>query len=191
MAVEAGADALGFIFFEESKRYIPPAEAARIISKLPPFLTKVGVFVNASQKAVEETISLTGINTLQFHGEESAKYCAGFSLPTIKAMGIRDPLSIEALKQFSSSSGFLLDAYVPGQRGGTGATFNWKLALEAKLLGKPIILAGGLTPENISRAVSEVAPYAVDVSSGVEIHSGKKDLKKVHDFIHFAKLAKI
>src|SRR5205814_9992656 len=98
------ADALGFIFFEARQRYIPPAEAARIISKLPPFLTKVGVFVNASQKAVEEIISLTGINTLQFHGEESAKYCAGFSLPTIKAMGIRDPLSIEALKQFSNAS---------------------------------------------------------------------------------------
>jgi phosphoribosylanthranilate isomerase len=187
-AVEAGADALGFMFFTGSKRYITPAEARKLTLQLPPFILRVGVFVNPSQEEVTEAIGTAGINALQFHGEETPGYCASFSLPVIKAIAIRDASSLDALQQYSPSA-FLLDAYVPGERGGTGETFNWKLALNAKTLGKPIILAGGLTPKNVGPAISEVAPYGVDVSSGVESAPGKKDPKKIEDFIRAAKAA--
>lgn len=187
-AAEAGADALGFVFYEQSPRHITLAAAKDIIRQLPPFIVKVGVFVNAEEELVYRAIADCGLNLLQFHGDESPEYCVQFGLMSMKAFRVRDVGSLSALAEFNTDA-FLLDAYAPDKLGGTGATFNWNLALEAKKLGKPIFLAGGLTPENVGEAVRKVQPYAVDVSSGVEALVGKKDHAKVRDFVRAAKHA--
>ena len=188
-AADAGADALGFIFYAGSPRYVTPAAAARIIAQLPPFISKVGVFVDDSLDSIIEIASTSGIDTIQLHGSESPELCdalARESFKVIKAVRIKDQDSLKQLKNFRTSA-FLLDSYVPGQLGGTGAKFNWDLAIQAATLGTPIILAGGLVAENIRDALSKVAPYAVDVSSGVESAPGKKDLEKVRAFIAAAR----
>jgi phosphoribosylanthranilate isomerase len=190
-AVESGADALGFIFFSGSPRYLSPDAAARIIAQLPPFVVKVGVFVDAPRDGVLEIAHSTGIDAIQLHGSESAAECeqlAGTRLKVIKAFRMKDTGTLEEIATYPVSA-FLLDSYVPGQLGGTGAKFNWDLALNAKQFGRPIILAGGLDPENVSDAVAKVGPYGVDVSSAVEISPGKKDLEKVRRFIARAKQA--
>jgi len=185
-AAEAGADALGFIFYEESPRYVAIEAASAIIRRLPPGIVKVGVFVNAEDEFVLRAIGECGLNLLQFHGEETPDYCVQFGLMSMKAFRVRD---LESLKQLLSyqTDAWLLDAYSATQHGGTGERFNWKLALEARKWGKPIFLAGGLTPENVATAVKEVQPYAVDVSTGVESSPGKKDHDKVRAFIAAAK----
>ena len=193
VAVEAGAHALGFIFFSQSPRNISPAEAKRIIEQLPPFVARVGVFVNESFETILRIVKETGIDTVQLHGDESPELCeelARENLKVIKAFRIKDGNSLGALKDFRVSA-FLLDSYVPGQLGGTGAKFNWDLAVQASGLGTPIILAGGLVPENVRDAISKVAPYGVDVSSGVELElaPGKKDHAKVRAFIAAARSA--
>ena len=188
LAVEAGADALGFIFYERSSRFISPDNAKAIISKLPPFIARVGVFVNAPADQIERAIEQGGINVIQLHGDETAEFAAQFSIPVIKAIRVKNHESISTLATFQSSA-FLLDSYVEGQLGGSGATFNWTLAGKAKDLGRPIILAGGLTPLNIREAIRTVQPYGVDVSSGVEHSPGKKDAAKVSEFISNAKTA--
>lgn len=191
VAVDAGADALGFIFFPGSPRYVTPAAAARIIAQLPPFIAKVGVFVDESLAGIQETLTATGIDTVQLHGSESPALCEKLSesrLKIIKAFRVKDQSSLAALKDFRASA-FLLDSYVPGQLGGTGAKFNWDLAIQAAGFGTPIILAGGLLPENIGDAVSKVSPYGVDVSSGVESAPGKKHHAKVRAFITAARSA--
>lgn len=182
-AVEAGADALGFMFFEGSKRNLAPAAAAKIIRELPPFVAKVGVFVNASADIVRATVAECGLDTLQFHGEETPEFCRQFApLKVIKAFRIQDAASLQPLPDHAVDA-WLLDSYVPGQRGGTGERFNWELAAQAKELGRPVILAGGLTPENIADAVQQVWPFGVDVSSGVETAPGQKDAGLVRRFV--------
>ena len=189
VAVEAGANALGFMFYEPSPRNVSLAAAANIIRGLPPFVAKVGVFVNAAEPFIRQAIGECGIDTLQFHGEEPPEFCRQFApLKRYKAFRVRDRASLKALPQFDTDA-WLLDSYVPGKLGGTGAQFNWDLAVEAKQLGRPIILAGGLTPENVAAAVRRVQPYAVDVSSGVESAPRRKDARKLRDFIAAASAA--
>ena len=185
-AVEAGADALGFMFYDRSPRCISVPSAAAIIRDLPPFVVKVGVFVDASEDFVTRAIGECGLNLLQFHGAESPAYCRQFGLMSMKAFRIRDADSLKALTEYETDA-WLLDACVPDQPGGTGTTFPWDLAIEAKKLGRPIFLAGGLNPANVGQAIQCVQPYAVDVSSGVEAAPGRKDRQKVRDFIRAAK----
>ncbi len=185
-ATEAGADALGLMFYEPSPRNISLKAAAEIARKLPPFVIKVGVFVNAPEDVVLRAIGECGLNIVQFHGDETPDYCQLFPVMTVKAFRIRDAESLKALPDYPTDA-WLLDAYVADKLGGTGAKFNWDLAVEAQKLGRPIFLAGGLTPENVGEAVRKVRPYAVDVSSGVEASPGKKDHEKVRKFIREAK----
>jgi phosphoribosylanthranilate isomerase len=185
-AVEAGADLLGFMFYAPSPRNVSLRTAAEIARQLPPFVVKVGVFVNADEDLVTRAIGDCGLNLLQFHGDEPPEYCAQFGLMSMKAFRIRDVESLTALPAYPTEA-WLLDAFVKGKPGGTGEKFNWDLALEAKKFGKPIFLAGGLTPGNVAAAVKKVQPYAVDVSSGVEASPGKKDPAKVKAFIQAAK----
>ena len=185
-AAEAGADALGFVFYDQSPRHISVEAAASLIRKLPPFVIKVGVFVNAPEDLVVRAARECGLNLLQFHGEESPEYCLQFGLMSMKAFRIRDAASLQAARNYHTDA-WLFDAYAPGKPGGTGETFNWDLALQARDWGRPIFLAGGLTPENVAEAVRRARPYAVDVSSGVEAAPGKKDHAKVRAFIQAAK----
>ena len=182
-AVDAGADALGFMFYEPSPRNVSPEVAGNIIRELPPFVAKVGVFVNAAEKAVLETISFCGLDTLQFHGDETPEFCRKFSPRKVyKAFRIQNLESVQSLSAYKADA-WLLDGFASDKLGGSGEKFNWDLAIEARKLGRPIILAGGLNPENVADAVRKVRPYAVDVSSGVEAAPGKKDHAKVRAFI--------
>ncbi|MBC8094401.1 MAG: phosphoribosylanthranilate isomerase [Akkermansiaceae bacterium] len=181
-AAEAGADMIGLMFYERSPRNISIATAAEISRALSPFIVKVGVFVNPTEDAVLRAIGECGVTLLQFHGEETPEFCTQFGVMSMKAFRVRDAESLNALPNYQTDA-WLLDAYSPDAHGGTGAKFNWDLAIEAKKLGKPIFLAGGLTPENISDAVRKVEPFGVDVSSGVESAPGKKDHAKVRAFI--------
>lgn len=185
-AAEAGADALGFMFYEKSPRHISIPDAAAVVRQLPPFIMRVGVFVDASEDLVMRAIADCGLNMLQFHGRETPAYCSQFGLMSIKAFRIRDAESLRELSHYPTDA-WLLDAFVADKLGGTGEKFNWDLAIEAKKLGKPIFLAGGLTAENVAEAVKKVQPFAVDVSSGVEAQPGKKDHDKVRAFIRAAK----
>ncbi len=185
-AAEAGADALGFVFFEQSPRKVSLADAAGIIRALPPFIIKVGLFVNAEEDQVFRAIAECGLNLLQFHGEETPEYCLQFGLMSMKAFRVRDAASLAHLSAYQTEA-WLLDAFSPDKRGGTGQQFNWELAIEAQKLGRPVFLAGGLTPENVADAVAKVRPYGVDVSSGVEASPGRKSHEKVRAFIMNAK----
>ena len=189
-AVDAGADALGFVFCEASPRHITPESAADIIRELPPFVTAVGLFVNATEETVRETAERCGVHALQFHGEEPPSFCRKFKQKVIKAFRIRDESSLAQLSQYTPDA-WLLDSFVEGQHGGAGQSFNWTLAQRARPFCPRLILAGGLTPANVAEAVLQVSPYAVDVSSGVESAPGKKDAAKVRDFIQAAKGARV
>lgn len=182
-AAEAGADMIGLMFYERSPRHISFELATEISRSISPFVLKVGVFVNPEEDDVLRAISECGVNLLQFHGEETPEFCTRFGVMSMKAFRVRDAGSLLALPDYPTDA-YLLDAYSPDAHGGTGAKFNWDLALEAKQHGKPIFLAGGLTPENVGAAVRQVQPFAVDVSSGVESAPGKKDSAKVRAFIH-------
>ena len=186
VAAEAGADAIGFIFHEKSPRLVSLETAAEISRQLPPFVLRVGVFVNAPEEFVLRAISEVGLTMLQFHGDETPDFCAQFGLMSMKAFRIRDEKSLEELPKYQTDA-YLLDAFSATTLGGTGEKFNWDLAVEAQKFGKPIFLAGGLTPENVADAIRKVRPFAVDVSSGVEISAGKKDRAKVKAFIAAAK----
>jgi phosphoribosylanthranilate isomerase len=187
-AAEAGADALGFVFYESSPRRVAIESAAEIGRELPRGVLKAGVFVNAPEEFVRRAISQCGLDLLQFHGDETPEYCLKFGVKCMKAIRIRDAASLRSLTSYQTDA-WLLDAYASNQFGGTGHTFNWELAREAQRLGRPIFLAGGLTPENVAEAVRHVRPYGVDVSSGVEAAPGKKDRAKVKAFIEAAKTA--
>lgn len=185
-AVDFGVDALGFVFFQGSPRHISYDNAAAIIKKLPSFITSVGVFVNQDTEQIEEAIRLTGIDVVQLHGEEPPEMCA-VSRRIIKAIRVKSLESLDPLVHFKDKvSAFLLDAFTPDVYGGTGQIFNWDIAAYAKQFGR-IILAGGLTPDNIAEAIQRVRPYGVDVSSGVETEKGKKDHNKMKLFIEKAK----
>ena len=187
-AADAGADALGFMFYQSSPRFISLEAAAAIAQKLPSQIVKAGVFVDAPEELVLRAIAGCGLNLLQFHGNESPEYCLQFGLMSMKAFRIKDAASLQALAEYPTDA-WLLDSYVADKLGGTGERFNWDLARQAQQLGRPIFLAGGLTPENVAEAVRQVRPYAVDVSSGVEGSPGRKDHEKVRAFIKAAKAA--
>lgn len=187
-AVDAGADALGFMFYAKSPRFVPAEAAGEIIRRLPPFVAKVGVFVNPSEEEVRRAIAGAGIDTVQFHGAETTEFCARFGLKVIKAFRIRDEDSLKALPAYKVSA-WLLDSYVAGEFGGTGEKFSWDLAVAAGRLGCPVILAGGLKPENVADAVRQVRPFGVDVSSGVEAAPGRKAASMVRAFVRAAKTA--
>ena len=188
LAVEARADALGFVFYEKSPRHMTIPAAAAVAKHLPGFVMRVGVFVNALKAEVERATGECGLNLLQFHGDEPPEYCQQFELMSMKAFRMRDAGTLKELRRYRTSA-WLLDAYSPEAAGGTGEKFNWDLAVAAQKFGKPIFLAGGLTPENVTEAVRKVRPFGVDVSSGVEISPGKKDPAKVRAFIKAAKAA--
>lgn len=182
MAVAQGADALGFVFYQASPRYIDLAAAAQIIRQLPPFITPVGLFVNADAAFVRTAINVSGIQLCQFHGDEDEAFCRQFSIPYIKAIRVQQQTNLlQCEADYVTAQALLLDTYVAGVQGGTGKTFDW--AIIPPNLHKPVILAGGLTAENVKDAIRQVKPYAVDVSGGVEAQKGKKDLHKVSLFM--------
>jgi phosphoribosylanthranilate isomerase len=185
-ASDAGADALGFMFYEQSPRRLSFEAAAAITRELPPFVAKVGVFVDSALEFVNEAVARCGLDAVQLHGSETPDFCQRVHRPVIKAFRIDGPASLERVRDYQTAA-WLLDSFVAGKLGGTGVQFNWKLAARAKAWGRPILLAGGLTPENVAAAVEEVRPYGVDVSSGVERAPGKKDPEKMRAFIAAAK----
>lgn len=180
-AVECGADAIGLIFVEKSPRYSSLAAARVVAESLPPFVTVVGLFMDATAETVREALKVVPLNLLQFHGEESPAFCDQFGLPYIKVLRMRDNVNVVAFAQeYPNAAGILLDTYHE-KGGGTGQTFDWSLIPEDMPL--PLILAGGLNPENVASAVERVKPYAVDVSSGVESEPAIKDHNKIEQFI--------
>ena len=181
MAVEAGADALGFIFVPDTPRYLHPDKAAKIIEELPPFITTVGLFVNANQSEIDTIADSCSLDAVQLHGEEPPELCQALNRRVVKAFRVKDETSLANLQDYRVSA-YLLDTYVKGAMGGTGKVFDWNLAVKAKNYGR-IILAGGLNPENITLAISRVRPYGVDVSSGVEMRPGLKDPAKIKAFV--------
>lgn len=187
-AAAAGADALGFVFYDRSPRHVALDAAAAIVHQLPSFVVKVGVFLDAPEDMVYRAIADCGLTLLQFHGDETPEYCAQFGLMHMKAFRVRDAASLEALTQYPSDA-WLLDAWTADKPGGSGQKFNWDLAVAASKMGRPIFLAGGLTPENVAEAIQKVHPYGVDVSSGVEAAPGRKDHAKVRAFVKAAKSA--
>jgi phosphoribosylanthranilate isomerase len=181
-AVEAGADAIGFVFYAKSPRAVTIEQARGIVKALPPFITTVGLFVNASGQELRDILDAVPLDLLQFHGDESAQECESWQRPYIKALRVKAGDEIAAAcEAYPGASGILLDAYVEGIPGGTGEAFDWSLIPQG--LSKPIILAGGLTPDNVVEAVARVRPYAVDVSGGVEASKGIKDHGKIKAFI--------
>ena len=181
-AAEYGADAIGFVFYEPSPRYVSVERAASIARELPPFLTTVALFVNADADTIASVVDQVGIDLLQFHGQECPDFCARHRRPWIRAVRVKpDTDLLAAQAEFAAGRGLLLDAYRPGVPGGTGETFDWE-RIPGELAPR-IVLAGGLNPENISDAVRRVRPYAVDVSGGVEAARGIKDPHKIKAFI--------
>lgn len=183
-AVEAGADALGFIFYAKSSRCVTTLQAKRIIEKLPPFIATIGVFVDEEFGALLDAARTVGLSAVQLHGVETPEFCTLIhGVRVIKAARVRGIADIEALGAYDVSA-YLLDAYSPDAHGGTGLKCDWSVAAEGvATLKRPVILAGGLTPENVAEAVRAVRPYAVDVASGVEASPGIKDHEKVRAFI--------
>lgn len=185
-AVAAGADALGLVFYAKSPRSVTAEQAAVIARAVPPFVTLVGLFVDAASAEVEDILARVPLNLMQFHGSESADDCEQFRRPYIKALRMKDDLDVlAAMAGHPAARGFLLDAYRPGVPGGTGESFDWQRVPRGS--GQQIVLAGGLTPDNVARAIDEARPQAVDVSGGVEISPGHKDPHKVAAFIRAAK----
>ncbi len=185
-AAEFGADALGFVFYKGSPRYITPEKAREIISRIPPFVATVGVFVDEKTERIEQLMEQVGLDAAQFHGHEPPEACL-IPKRTIKAIRVKEITDLEPMRHYKVGA-FLLDTYSPGALGGTGQIFNWSIALDARPMGR-IILAGGLTPDNVAEAVLMVKPYGVDVSTGVELEKGIKDHEKMRLFIQRAKEA--
>ena len=188
VAVSHGADAIGLVFYPPSPRFIEIAAAAEIVSSMPAFVTCVGLFVNADQQDVTKAIELTGIDLLQFHGNECPDYCAGFDFPYIKALRMKEDINLlRERERYASARNLLLDTYIPGAPGGTGESFNWERIPQE--LAPEIILAGGLDPENVDSAIEAVKPYAVDVSGGVESSKGIKSAEKIEQFMRGVSIA--
>lgn len=184
---EYGADAIGFIFYKKSPRYIEPELAAEIVKRLPPFINPVALFVNESEERVRDILHLTGINIVQFHGDETPEYVSLFPQRVIKAIRVKDESTLASLTAYEASA-FLLDSYSPDAYGGTGKKFDWNAINETGSVNR-IILAGGLNADNVAYAVKLVRPYGIDASSGLESSLGIKDHKKVKDFISAARAA--
>lgn len=184
-AVEAGADALGFVFHSASPRNVSPDIARTIIGQLPPFVLAVGVFVNEDVKVVRDLMDSCGLALAQLHGDESAGYCESLGRPVLRAIRLKDRGSLLALAEYKGRArvrGFVVDAFSEAAFGGTGRIADWHLAAEAAAAA-PVILAGGLTAENVAEGIRTVRPYGVDVSSGVEASPGKKDHAKIAAFV--------
>ncbi len=180
VAVDAGAAAIGLNFWRPGRRYVAP-ETARVIARaLPPFVARVGVFVDEDASTISRIADLVGLDMLQLHGDESPEFCRQFTLPVIKGVKVRGPESLQGLDRYRVAA-FLLDTHVPGEAGGTGQRFDWALAVPVKKAG-PVILSGGLTDDNVAEAIRAAEPYAVDVASGVET-GGEKDPDKIRAFI--------
>jgi phosphoribosylanthranilate isomerase len=185
-AARSGADAVGLVFYERSPRHVSIAQAKQLADALPPFVSVVGLFVNAETAFVREVLAGVPLDLLQFHGEEAPEYCTQFPTPYIKAIRVDAEVDLlQCAASFRTAKGLLLDAHVEGIQGGTGATFDW--ALVPKQLPLPVILSGGLDAKNIAAAIRQVRPYAVDVSSGVEANKGIKDSAKIAAFINEVK----
>jgi phosphoribosylanthranilate isomerase len=182
MAVELGADAIGLVFYAPSPRSIDPEQARAIIATIPPFATTVGLFVDPTPEQVESVLRRCALGLLQFHGDEAPDFCRGFGLPYIKAARVRaDADLVQYLSRYQAAQGWLLDAYHDRLYGGTGESFDLKLI--PRDLARPVILSGGLTPDNVGAAVRQARPWAVDVSTGVEAAQGVKDAAKIAAFI--------
>jgi len=181
-AAKSGADAIGLVFYQRSPRYVSIAQAARLQAVLPPFVTSVGLFVDAEPAFVRAVLDVVPLDVLQFHGNESPEYCAQFGRPYLKAIRVKAGVDLlQCASDFRAARGLLLDAYVEGTPGGTGAKFDWSLIPVA--MAVPIILSGGLDADNVATAIARVHPYAVDVSSGVEASKGLKDAVKIARFM--------
>lgn len=181
-AVALGADALGFVFYGPSSRYVSPEHAQTLTRSVPAFVTRVGLFVNEEAETVQRIFEIAGLNLIQYHGEESPEFCDAIGLPYIKAFRVRKGMDLRTeMDRYPNASGFLLDAYVKGQPGGTGERFDWELIPQSHA---PIILAGGLTPDNAKDAIDQVAPWALDVSGGIETKPGRKDPDKMARFMN-------
>ena len=190
-AATLGADAVGFILYKKSPRYVGPYRAKKIISALPPFVIPVGVFVDQKEGAIRDIAQFCGIRTLQFHGSESPDFCRRFrskGYSVIKAFRVSEGFNAVDLKDYQVDA-FLFDTYDKDQQGGTGKTFDWQLIRGAKSVGKPIILSGGLNAQNVKAAIEKVGPYAVDVSSGVEEAPGQKSERLLREF--FAEIQRV
>jgi len=176
-------DMIGFVFYNGSKRYVEPKIVRDIANELPPFIAKVGVFVDLDKNKVLEIAQECALDMLQFHGDEAPDYCAGFksSYKVIKAFRIKDSDSLKGINDYDTDF-YMLDAYSSKEKGGTGERFNWKIVENFEFL-KPVILSGGLTPDNVRDAIEELSPYGVDVSSGVEMSPGKKDTSLMKKFV--------
>lgn len=186
VAAEAGADAIGLVFYPKSPRAVSVQQARTIIAALPPFVTTVGLFVNASRCELGEILDAVPLDMLQFHGDERPADCEGYHRPYIKALRVKPDDDVAAqIEPYGNASGILLDTFVAGVPGGTGLAFDWSLV--PRHLDRPIILAGGLTPENVRSAIEQTQPYAVDVSGGVEARHGIKDADKIRAFIRAVK----
>ncbi len=181
LAASAGADALGFIFIFGTPRYIDPETATGIVRDLPPFVTPVGVFADHPLEEVKGVMRQCGIRTVQLHGTESPEYCQELQAFVIKTFRVRKDQHLQDLQAYRVAA-YLLATFVEGKLGGTGKTFPWELATAAKAFGL-VIVSGGLTPNNVDQVIQQVRPYGVDVSSGVEERPGKKDPKKLREFI--------
>lgn len=181
-AAQLGAHAIGLVFFAGSPRVVTPQQARDIIAALPPFVVPVGLFVNADAQTVRAAIAASPVQMLQFHGDETPQYCASFGLPYLRAVRVKPGVDLlQYARDFHTARGLLLDAYVDGVHGGTGATFDWSLI--PRDLPLPVVLSGGLHAENVAEAVRRVRPWAVDVSSGVEAAKGIKDVRKMEAFM--------
>ena len=186
-AVQHGADAIGLVFFEQSPRAVDIDTACAIVREIPAFVTITGLFVNPEREYVQAILDKVSIDLVQFHGTETQQFCAGFGRRYIKAISMKDEGATESIQQYSDAVGILLDAYHPDLHGGTGKTFDWDtIPTDLKV---PMILAGGLNAGNVADAIRQVRPYAVDVSSGVELEKGLKDESKIAAFMKEVGLA--
>ena len=187
IAAQAGADAIGLVFYGPSPRHVDVAQAAAVAAALPPYVMAVGLFVNAAEAEVRRVLDSVRLDLLQFQGDEPAGFCESFRIPYVRAVRMEPQTDlVEYAGRYSRAKALLLDAHVPGQPGGTGRTFDWRGI--PRDLPIPVILSGGLTVENVARAVREVKPWAVDVSSGVETGRGSKDPRKIIDFIRSVRI---
>lgn len=185
-AIRFGADAIGFVFWPHSARYIDPATAAEIAAIIPPFITTVGVYVDPDFAWVEESSRIAKLSLLQFHGDETPEFCNRFALPYIKAVRVKDGTDLlQYAQHYRTAQGLLLDTFAAGMPGGTGHTFDWQLI--PRQMPLPLILSGGLAPDNVASAIRKIQPWAVDVSSGVEASKGIKDEKKIFAFMQGVK----
>lgn len=187
-AARAGADAIGLVFYSKSPRAVTATQAKAIIAALPPFVTTVGLFVDATDAELTEILAAVPLDVLQFHGDESPEFCSGYGRPYLKALRVKPGDDVAAaMARYAEAAGILLDTYVEGVPGGTGEAFDWSLVPRDS--SQPIILAGGLDAENVAAAIAQVRPYGVDVSGGVEQSKGIKDAGKIHAFVRAVRAA--